>query len=270
MPRASRSRLTVDCVTLYPCLRRARPISICRVIGLSASIARMDLRRRSWTSRLIGINSLLPYALVCPKAKILSRGVLTRRRQSCTLCAPKFVAPRTAGQPRSGISSGPEGERWHHPAGRQFRRRSRETTNAGKLGKLQRLSTALTANSGDLQHLQGSITQLATLLTQVQETAKQQAALVAGKQEASKQLKTSLTEGERLANVLQLAVKQHYGIRSEKLAEFGLQPFRGRTKAKPTPETPEPTPPPTVTPPAGPTAKPPAPASHASTNPETV
>jgi hypothetical protein len=134
---------------------------------------------------------------------------------------------------------------------------SRETTNAGKLGKLQRLSTALAANSGDLPNLGGSITQLATLVTQAQEAAKQQAALTAGKQEASKQLRTFLTEGERLANVLQLAVKQHYGIRSEKLAEFGVQPFRGRTKAKPAPETPEPAPPPTVTP-AGPEAKPPA------------
>jgi hypothetical protein len=135
---------------------------------------------------------------------------------------------------------------------------TRETTNAGKLGKLQRLSTALTANSGDLQHLQGSITQLATLLTQAQEAAKQQAAFVAGKQDASKQLNTFVTEGERLATVLQLAVKQHYGIRSEKLAEFGLQPFRGRSKAKATPETP-----------AGPTAKPPVPASNLSI-PETV
>ena len=35
-----------------------------------------------------------------------------------------------------------------------------------------------------------------------------------------------------------LAIKQHYGIRSEKLAEFGLQPFRGRIrKAKPVVES---------------------------------
>ena len=30
--------------------------------------------------------------------------------------------------------------------------------------------------------------------------------------------------------MLQLAVKQHYGIRAEKLAEFGMQPFRGRSR----------------------------------------
>ena len=56
-------------------------------------------------------------------------------------------------------------------------------------------------------------------------------------------------EGERLANLLRGAVKQHYGIRSEKLADFGLKPFRGRNrkktgpelKPKPSPETPTPT-----------------------------
>jgi hypothetical protein len=113
---------------------------------------------------------------------------------------------------------------------------SRETTKAGKQGKLQRFSAALAANSADLPHLEGSRTQFAALLTQAEEAAKQQAALTAGKQEASKQLRTFLAESERLANVLRLAVVQHYGIRAEKLAEFGLQPFRGRNrKAKPTP-----------------------------------
>lgn len=52
---------------------------------------------------------------------------------------------------------------------------SRETTNAGKLGRLQRLSTALAANSGDLPNLGGSIAQLATLVTQAQEAASQPA-----------------------------------------------------------------------------------------------
>jgi hypothetical protein len=145
---------------------------------------------------------------------------------------------------------------------------SRETTNAGKLGKLQRLSSALAANGGDIPHLEASRAMFDALLAKAQEAAKQQSAFTASKQEASKQLKTLLTEGERMANVLQLAVKQYFGIRSEKLAEFGLQPFRGRAKAKPAPETPEPTPPPAVTP-AGSTAKPPAPASHLP-NPETV
>lgn len=34
-------------------------------------------------------------------------------------------------------------------------------------------------------------------------------------------------------------LKEFYGLRSEKIAEFGLQPFRGRKLRKETPETPE-------------------------------
>jgi hypothetical protein len=65
----------------------------------------------------------------------------------------------------------------------------------------------------------------------------QQSALMAEKQDASQQLAEALTEAERLATVLRLAVKQHFGICAEKLVEFKLQPFRGRKKAAP-PATP--------------------------------
>src|ERR1700710_596536 len=64
MPRAWRSRLTLDCVTLKPCLRSARPISICRVIGLSARSWRMARRRLSWCSRLIGMVPLPWYVAI--------------------------------------------------------------------------------------------------------------------------------------------------------------------------------------------------------------
>jgi hypothetical protein len=81
-----------------------------------------------------------------------------------------------------------------------------------------------------------------------------QAAQRAAKQSASQTLKSTVIEGERLANLLRSAVKQHYGIRSEKLAEFGLRPFRGRNRTAKTPEekTPQPQP-----------AAPPATPSHA-------
>jgi hypothetical protein len=77
-----------------------------------------------------------------------------------------------------------------------------------------------------------SSVQLVTHLTQAQEAVQQQAAFRAGKQGASRQLRTSLIESERVVNVLRLAVIQHFGIRSEKPAELGRQPFRGCT-AKP-------------------------------------
>jgi hypothetical protein len=51
-----------------------------------------------------------------------------------------------------------------------------------------------------------------------------------------------IAEGQRLVTVLRVSVRQHYGIDSEKLAEFGLQPFRGRRRKSPEPppvETPK-------------------------------
>ena len=118
---------------------------------------------------------------------------------------------------------------------------SKETTLKGKLGDSLRLLASLNANKDSLQHLEVSRAELEDLLAKAQEAADRQALHTAGKQEASKQLRTSLDEGQRLANILRLAVKQRYGIRSEKLAHFGLQPFRGRPRnAKPTTEEPQP------------------------------
>ena len=127
---------------------------------------------------------------------------------------------------------------------------SRETTNAGKLGKLQNLTAALAANSADLPQFQGSIAQLADLLTQAQAITKQQRELAAQKQQASKQLNAVFANSGRLSTVLQLGVKQHYGITAEKLVEFGRSlsaaASRSRRRKPPLPEPPRrpPTPPP--------------------------
>jgi hypothetical protein len=116
--------------------------------------------------------------------------------------------------------------------------RKKETTYAGMLGDLQRLVTSLTANSTDLPHLETPRIKLEKLLAQAQEVTKQQAAAAAVKQEASEQLQTMVVEGNRLGNALRVMLKEHYGVRAPKLAEFGLQPFRGRPRKAGSPETP--------------------------------
>ncbi len=109
-----------------------------------------------------------------------------------------------------------------------------------RVGRLQRLLARLTSNREELQHLEPSRARFEALFARIQEVADQQALYTASKQEATQQLKAHLTEAERLATILQLAVKQHYGIRAEKLADFGLQPFRGRArKTAPGLESPE-------------------------------
>jgi hypothetical protein len=118
---------------------------------------------------------------------------------------------------------------------------AKETTYAGMLGDLQKLVATLVLNKEELAHLEGPRRRLEALLAQAQEKATQQAALVASKQESSKQLRELIMEGQRMATAVRSMLKEFYGLRSEKLAEFGLQPFRGRPrKVKPEiPENPE-------------------------------
>ena len=107
---------------------------------------------------------------------------------------------------------------------------STESTYKGKIEDWDHLQERLTANAAELAHLEAMRTRLSAVTEQARQIAAAQAAQKAAKQTASQTLKTAIREGDRLANVLRSALKQHYGIRSEKLAEFGLQPFRGRNR----------------------------------------
>jgi hypothetical protein len=91
-----------------------------------------------------------------------------------------------------------------------------------------RLIPALTANAADLPHLEDLRLQLESVAVQVGDLLAQQATLTASKQDVSKRLQALIAEGRQLAAFLRAGVKQRYGTRSEKLAAFHLQPFRGR------------------------------------------
>jgi hypothetical protein len=116
----------------------------------------------------------------------------------------------------------------------------RERTNAGMLGQLMRFSTALAANATELEHLEGMRVRFEALVSEAQAIAQQQAALAASKQQASKRLQALFAEGLRSATGMERMLLEFYGLRAEKLAEFGLQPFRGRRRSKETPEQPTP------------------------------
>ena len=124
---------------------------------------------------------------------------------------------------------------------------AKERTYVAILGVWQRLLAQLTANIAELAHLGPHRAKLEGILARAVDINQQQTALTASKQEMSKQLQELVIEGQRLTTVLRLSIKEHYGIRAEKLAEFNLQPFRGRSrsaKPAPEPETPSPTAPP--------------------------
>jgi hypothetical protein len=93
-------------------------------------------------------------------------------------------------------------------------------------------NTALAANAAELPHLELKRVRLNELLGEVRSLTAEQASLVARKQEVSKRLAELMQEGNTLVAFLDTGVKQHYGKRAEKLAEFGLQPFRGRSRSQ--------------------------------------
>lgn len=121
---------------------------------------------------------------------------------------------------------------------------AKQTTYTGIVGDWQKLHELLTANSAEIPQVEPFRAKLGTMLTQALDITKRQATLKAEKQEMSKQLRKLAADGQRLANALRTLLKEHYGIRDEKLAAYGLQPFRGR-KPKESPEEPE-TPTPTT------------------------
>ena len=115
----------------------------------------------------------------------------------------------------------------------------KETSKVGRLGEMKHFSATLEANSADLTHVEVSCKAFADVVTRAEGLVRQQAAFAAAKQQSSQELNVVLDEGERLFTLLRFAVKQRYGRRSEKLAEFRMQPFRGlKRNAKPAPGEP--------------------------------
>ena len=113
---------------------------------------------------------------------------------------------------------------------------SKKTTYRGMWGDWQSLAAKLEANKEELSQLEPFRIKLLAILSQAYEINQRQDAMRASKQEASKQLRQLALEGNRLASLARMGIKEHYGNREEKIAEFGLQPFRGR-KAKPPEES---------------------------------
>jgi hypothetical protein len=107
---------------------------------------------------------------------------------------------------------------------------SQETTYAGILGELERLIAAMFANAGDLQHLEGTRLRMEQLLELTRQTLQEQAGLIAGKQETSRRVERLIGDSQRTVTAVRKLLKAHYGLNAEKLAEFGVQPLRGRNR----------------------------------------
>ena len=97
------------------------------------------------------------------------------------------------------------------------------------------LAVSAAANAAEAPQFELSRVALEKTLGEVRGLTVQQAALQSSKQQVSLRLRTLMGEGMKLATLMRVLVKQHYGNRSEKLVEFRLQPFRSRLqKEEPT------------------------------------
>jgi hypothetical protein len=91
---------------------------------------------------------------------------------------------------------------------------------------------SLEANSAELPHMEVPRQRSVAILTEMRTLRKEQASLTAKKQEVSKRLAALNNEAQILMTSIDTALRAHYGTRSEKLVEFGRQPFRSQPRIK--------------------------------------
>lgn len=93
-------------------------------------------------------------------------------------------------------------------------------------------SAALAANLEEFPQRESKVARLDELRALLRELTAEQARLTAARQVISKRIAELTDEAQKLMTFLDVAVKQHYGPRSEKLTEFGLQPFRSKPRTR--------------------------------------
>ena len=90
------------------------------------------------------------------------------------------------------------------------------------------VSAGVNANPEEAKHLQPGSVRLEGLHKEATELSVEQAALTTAKQEVTKKLRRVHREGDALADFIRTGARAHFGADSEKMIEFGMQPFRGR------------------------------------------
>lgn len=108
-----------------------------------------------------------------------------------------------------------------------------------KFSKWRRLANAIAANASELPQLEAPGLRLGTMLRETEDVFDQQLTFAASKQESTLRLDELEAGGGHLAAYLAAGVREHYGRRSEKLTEFGLQPDRPRRTPQAVPPAPE-------------------------------
>jgi hypothetical protein len=120
--------------------------------------------------------------------------------------------------------------------------KQKKTRQSDHLTEWEHLIATLTAAAAELPHLETSRVKLQEFLEAARSLVQEQSLHDAIKQAASQQLETTFVNGKKLATFLRTGIREHFGNRSPRLVEFGLQPFRrgnGIGIGTPTPPQPE-------------------------------
>lgn len=106
------------------------------------------------------------------------------------------------------------------------------TSTAVTQKKLDLRNKALEANKDELPQMDVPRQKVGAVLTEMKDLTARQASLTATKQEISKRLAALNSDAQKLLTFVDAGIREHYGTRSERLVEFGQQPFRSRPRIK--------------------------------------
>jgi len=105
-------------------------------------------------------------------------------------------------------------------------------TFANQTTEWEHLLVTAETNKADLSFLEPQRSQLTSVLDRAKDASLRQDAFKAQFQQATRDLEKALSEGRDLATRMRNGIRTQYGLRGEKLAEFGLQPRRKPQKSK--------------------------------------
>jgi hypothetical protein len=115
---------------------------------------------------------------------------------------------------------------------------------AALMGAGDHLLVTVQANNGDLGHLEETRLQLAGSMEVARVVSVRQDTVKALFQQATRDLEKAMADTQELITRLRNGIRTKYGLRSEKLTEFGMHPRRDpvrKAKTKPAP-VPQPAP----------------------------
>ncbi len=111
------------------------------------------------------------------------------------------------------------------------------TRIAHTIGDWEKLTTVVTPETtAGSPYLEQAHAKLQGFLDEVTRLHAERAEHQARKQAATRRINEVVEEGRRLASNIRRVLKVEMGIGNEELARFGIQPFRGRKRAKKSPD----------------------------------